>query len=121
MKRVLAALLVSLSLSASAPAKPAADPAASAAAADQVRPKRAALRFTRHAQARIQERGVSRERVEQAIEKGESFRYFHQAKWKTGYYDAGQRLFIATDGNVVITVITDADREYIERLKSKGP
>ena len=39
----------------------------------------------------------------------------------TGYYDPDKRLFIATDGHVVITVITGASRRYVENLKRKKP
>ena len=96
----------------------------SAAPAAQVRRQQEqtqALSFTTHALARMEERGVSREQVLRAVERGESFPYYHQSVWKTGYYDPGQKLFLATDQAVVITVITGATRGYVERLKRKKP
>ena len=41
--------------------------------------------------------------------------------WKTGYYDPQKMIFIATDGGVVITVITDATSYYVAGLKKKKP
>jgi hypothetical protein len=69
----------------------------------------------------MNERGVSELEVRRAIETGETFRYYHQGSWKTGYYDGDKRLFIATADGVVITVITRATRAYVERLKRKTP
>jgi hypothetical protein len=83
--------------------------------------KRQELRFTEHARQRMEQRGVTLEQARAAAAFGESFRYFHDGKWKTGYFDEKQRLFLATDGGVVITVITKADRRYVERLKRKKP
>lgn len=86
-----------------------------------VESRQAPLRFSKHALSRMDERGVSALQVRQAIEKGEKFRYYHADKWKTGYYDPAARLFIATDGAVVITVFKDASRRYVERLKRAKP
>lgn len=81
----------------------------------------AVLRFSKHALSRMNERGVSELDARKTIESGEIFRYYHQGGWKTGYYDPAKRLFIATAEGVVITVITDASRSYVDRLKRKKP
>lgn len=120
MKSLLAALLgLALLVPGTAPAR-----AAENAAQPQAHARRQAqkpLRFTNHARARMSERGVSEAQVREIIAAGESFAYFHAGKWKTGYYESRKRLFIATDGPVVITVIADAGRPYVEGLKRNKP
>lgn len=83
--------------------------------------KKAQLRFTAHAKQRMEQRAVSVADAQAAVDFGETFRYFHDRKWKTGYYDEKAKLFLATEGGVVITVITNASRSYIDRLKRKKP
>ena len=98
--------------------------AAAEGSAPQARARRQAhesLRFTKHASARMSERGISERQVREIIAAAETFAYYHAEKWKTGYYDSRQRLFIAMDGPVVITVITDASRKYVEGLKRNKP
>lgn len=99
----------------------AAVPAARSSQAGPRRREVAPLRFTEHARRRMEERGVSEREVRAAVEEGETFRYWHAGKWKTGYYEPDKRLFIAADGPVVITVITGASRRYVEGLKRKKP
>ena len=101
---------------AAAPAARAAD-----AAAGQRQEAQAPLRFSKHALSRMNERGVSPEQVRETVEKGETFRYFHQGRWKTGYYDPDAKLFIATADGLVITVIPNATRRYVQGLKRKKP
>lgn len=96
-------------------------PSAESAPSAQRQKDAAVLRFAKHALSRMDERGVSELDVRRTIEKGETFRYYHQSAWKTGYYDPDKKLFIATDGGVVITVITNASRRYVEGLKRKKP
>lgn len=81
----------------------------------------AVLRFSKHALSRMNQRGVSELDVRKTIENGETFRYYHKKQWETGYYDEGKRLFIATADGVVVTVITNASRRYVENLKLKTP
>jgi hypothetical protein len=91
-------------------------PAQSSRESDQ-----APLRFTKHALSRMDERGISPLQVREAIERGEKFRYYHADKWKTGYYDPGAKIFVASDGQVVITVFKNASRGYVEKLKRGKP
>ncbi len=79
------------------------------------------VRFSKHALARMAERGVNMSLVEQVLETRKPFPYYHQGRWKQGYYDPASQLFIATADNVVITVITDATPRYVENLKRKRP
>jgi hypothetical protein len=83
--------------------------------------KKVELRFTEHSRQRMAQRGVSAAQAQAAADFGEAFRYYHDKKWKTGYFDEKQKLLLATDGGVVITVITDADRGYVNRLKRAKP
>ncbi|MDE2039089.1 MAG: hypothetical protein KGO96_00580 [Elusimicrobia bacterium] len=69
----------------------------------------------------MRQRGVSKEQVASVVAGGEAFRYYHHGHWETGYYDADSGLFVAADRNIVITVITDVGRGYIDRLKAARP
>lgn len=123
MKRLLSVLLGSLLLlpALRAPLAAQASGVTAAVEAPQRQKDAAVLRFSKHALSRMNERGVSELDARRAIETGETFRYYHQGSWKTGYYDGDKRLFLATADGVVITVITGASRAYVERLKSKKP
>lgn len=79
------------------------------------------LRFSKHARQRMLERHVAPEVVLGIVETVASFKYYYQGRWKTGYYDPDKQIFIAADGAVVITVITDATPRYVAGLKSKKP
>lgn len=87
-----------------------------AGAAVEAAPK-AKLRFSRHAERRLSQRGVTRGDVENLVAQGQPFEYRHAGKLKTGYYDARTGLFVATEGGVVLTVIAGATPDYIARLK----
>ncbi len=115
MKKLLLALLLLSPAFLPAPAR-----AVSTDAVIKEKPARA-LRFTKHAEQRMKERGVDHDTVRGIIGSVEPFKYWHQGKWKTGYYDVQKRLFIATDGDVVITVIADAEPRYVDGLKKKKP
>jgi hypothetical protein len=81
----------------------------------------AELSFTKHALARMSERGVSQEQVREIIETVKPFKYRHQGRPKTGYYDEKSRVFVAADGRVVITVIANVTPRYISNLKRNKP
>ena len=83
--------------------------------------KPAELRLTKHAERRMEQRGVTRAQFDAAVARGEKFRYFHDGKWKTGYYDESTGVFIAADGAAVLTVISGATPSYIRRLKRAKP
>jgi hypothetical protein len=102
-------------------ASPAGAQASGAAEPSAIEGRQAPLRFTKHALSRMDERGISPLQVRQAMERGEKFRYYHADKWKTGFYDQEEKLFIATDGQVVITVFRDASRAYVDKLKRRKP
>lgn len=84
-------------------------------------PPSASFTFSSHAMARMLQRGVNMSLVEHILDTQEPFRYYHQGRWKQGYYDPDSRLFIATADRVVITVITDASPRYVARLKRSRP
>ncbi|GGV33827.1 hypothetical protein GCM10010182_67030 [Actinomadura cremea] len=77
-------------------------------------------KFTRHAMERLELRGVSREQAE-ALLRQTPFSYYHEDQWKLGYYDPKSQVFVARtiDGNVN-TIIVEADKPYIERLRRGG-
>ncbi|MBI3551141.1 MAG: DUF4258 domain-containing protein [Elusimicrobia bacterium] len=79
------------------------------------------LRFTKHALARMQGRGVTEEQVRKIVATEAPFQYFHQGRWKTGYYEPKTSVFVATNEGVIITVITGATPKYIGDLKRKRP
>jgi hypothetical protein len=122
MRRLLSLLLAAgLWLPAWAPASGESPSVSKSAAAEARHEDSVVLRFTKHALSRMQERGLSALDVRATVDKGETFPYYHQGKWKTGYYDPDKKLFIATDHGVVITVFAGASRKYVEGLKRKKP
>lgn len=78
------------------------------------------LAITGHAISRAVERGVTLAQIERVIQTGQRIIYHHQGVWKTGYYDAASRLFVATKGGTVITVITDVPPQYLTNLTGGG-
>jgi hypothetical protein len=78
----------------------------------------AELSFSKHSRQRMAQRGVAEETVRELVDKGEAIAYVDDGKRKTGYYDAKRRIFIATADGVVITVITNVKRSYVEKLKN---
>ena len=79
------------------------------------------LRITKHARQRMSERGVTQAQVERIVETIPPFFYYHEGRKKSGYYDPKTRVFLAADGDVVITVIANATPRYVEKLKRKKP
>lgn len=51
----------------------------------------------------------------------QSFRYFHEGVWKTGYYNEKLGVFLGKVGNTVTTVINNVKPQYIENLKRLKP
>lgn len=80
-----------------------------------------ALRFSKHARARMEQRGVSEAAVRRIVETVEPFEYRHDGAVKLGYYDEPRAVFVATAQGVVVTVITNVTPRYVERLKGRAP
>jgi hypothetical protein len=66
------------------------------------------------------QRGVSIDLLESTLAQT-PFRYFHEGIWKTGYYDPHARIFAATDGSKVATVVNNVTPNYIRNLVGLGP
>jgi RHS repeat-associated protein len=79
--------------------------------------KEGALEVGEHAALRAAERHVSIDAIERTVASQQPFPYFHNGVWKTGYYDAVNRIFVGTVDNVVTTVIGGASPRYIANLK----
>ena len=79
------------------------------------------IRISRHALARMAERGVSREQVSRILRVETPFQYYYRHGVETGYYDARSGIFVATADGVVITVIANATPRYIDKLKKAKP
>ena len=79
------------------------------------------IRFSRHAQVRIRERGIALTLIEDAIANGESFRYFHEGIWKDGYYESNSGVFVGMIDDLVTTVIKGASEGYIANLRAGAP
>jgi hypothetical protein len=77
------------------------------------------IAVSEHAAKRMTQRGISIDAVEEALTR-KPFKYFHERIWKTGYYNAGTRVFVARVGNTVRTVIK-ANPKYIKNLKATRP
>lgn len=78
-------------------------------------------KFSWHAIERLTLRGVTQEDVANLIYQGNPFRYFHDGRWKLGYYDAARQLLIGMVHDEVTTVIVDVTPEYVDRLRTRRP
>jgi hypothetical protein len=79
------------------------------------------LEVSEHAAQRITQRGLTLDAVESVVTHQQSFRYFHEGAWKTGYYDPISRVFVGTADNMVTTVINNATPKYIQNLQELQP
>jgi len=61
------------------------------------------------------------EQVQKIVNTAQSFRYFHDGAWKTGYYDPVSKIFVAEAEGVITTVIAKVNPQYIENLKKLVP
>lgn len=77
------------------------------------------INVSEHAAQRMTQRGISIDAVDTALAT-QSFRYFHDGVWKTGYYDAGSKVFVGTVIGTATTVIKTG-QNYINNLKAAGP
>jgi len=79
--------------------------------------------FSTHASKRMQERNISAEQVKNIMDNNESFNYFHDNKWKTGYYDSNNKIFIGQgqDTGKITTVIDNVKQSYVDKLKAIKP
>jgi RHS repeat-associated protein len=73
-----------------------------------------------HVLARMSERGVTIEQINDTIQNGQSFEYFHDGAQKVGYYNPSSQIFVGQikDSGNITTVITNATPQYIENLKN---
>jgi len=76
---------------------------------------------TPHAFDRMRVRGISAKDMKTVIENGETFQYFHDGVWKTGYYDPVTGTFVSTLNGKTLTVINDVTPNYINNLKAVQP
>ena len=74
-----------------------------------------------HPLMRMAERGPTVKQVQAAIENGESFLYFREGAWKTGFYDPNSRIFVGSIENRITTVITNVGANQIAKMKAAKP
>jgi hypothetical protein len=79
------------------------------------------LEVSQHAALRITQRGLTVDKVEAVVNDAQPFRYYHAGTWKTGYYDAGSRVFVGSSNGTITTVINDASPNYINNLRAARP
>ena len=70
----------------------------------------------------MQERNVSVENLQVALEGGRLFAYYHNGLIKIGYYDVANNLFLSVDQRHerLITAIRKSSPDYVERLINSG-
>ncbi|MCL6592209.1 MAG: DUF4258 domain-containing protein [Firmicutes bacterium] len=78
------------------------------------------FKFSKHALERMTQRGVSNETVAKVMQ-NDSFQYYHEGVWKTGYYDSQLKVFVGQAGDTITTVINNVSPQYIENLKAVVP
>lgn len=79
------------------------------------------LRVSKHARARMAERGVSQADVSRIVATVAPFDYVHHGKVEQGYYEPKTDIFLAAADGVLITVITHATPRYVEKLRRSKP
>ena len=80
-----------------------------------------AIQFSKHALQRMTQRGVTLEQVQATMSNNQSFQYFHDEMWKIGYYDPVSKIMVAEANNIITTVITNVNPQYIENLLKVTP
>jgi hypothetical protein len=78
-----------------------------------------AIELTQHALQRMAERQISLTQVQQTINSGNSFQYYHEGIWKTGFYDPITKIFVGMTEKVTTVMYTNPG--YIENLKNLTP
>ena len=73
------------------------------------------FRYSTHALVQKQERSITNSAVKFTIEHGTKIRYVHEGAKKVGYYHPDTRLFVATRGRKILTVMK-TNRKYLNRL-----
>jgi hypothetical protein len=73
-----------------------------------------------HALERMESRGMSTEDIEAALEQ-DSFQYFYDGGWRTGFYDASGGTFVGSVDGTITTVINNVKPSYIQNLQSAAP
>jgi len=80
------------------------------------------LEVNEHAAYRMAGRRISVDEVDAVVGHSSPFVYFHKGVWKTGYYDAGSNIFVATYKHEVLSVFKPgAGTQYIKNLTAKRP
>ncbi|MGB6059371.1 MAG: DUF4258 domain-containing protein [Microthrixaceae bacterium] len=77
------------------------------------------INVSEHAVQRMTQRGISIDAVDKALTT-QPFRHLNDGVWKTGYYDAGSKVFVGTVNGTATTVINTGPN-YINNLKAAGP
>jgi hypothetical protein len=55
------------------------------------------------------------------VERNKPFQYFHDGAWKVGYYDPVGRIMVATQDNVVLTIMEKVPLRYVYGLIARVP
>jgi RHS repeat-associated protein len=94
-----------------------------AAAAVVIVTKKGTFEFSHHALVeQMVDRGLTVDQVQTVINNNKTFNYWHEGQLKQGWYDSGQKLFVAaTDDGVINTVMTNVNSKYIGDLRNKQP
>lgn len=78
------------------------------------------LDVSEHAAQRMTQRRVSIQHAERVLTQ-KPFKYYHENKWKTGYYEHSSRVLIARTKNTVRTVMNRVTPRYIKNLRDARP
>lgn len=78
------------------------------------------FRLGEHAAKQAATRGVSLKTVSGAIDRGVKIKYRENGVRKAGYYNQKSKIFVATRGKKIITVINKVKPRYVNNIAKRG-
>ncbi len=77
-------------------------------------------KFSGHALEKMEARKITAEQVKNVLQ-SQSFSYYHEGTWKTGYYDPASKIFVGRVGNKITTVINNVTPNYVRNKINARP